>query len=321
MLRVIIIVVSVLILGTGVSSCKKNNTTPDTTQQDSLGVGWSKVAIASDYRNIDVFFVGEKGFCIDQEKIFRSEDNGNSWRTIKHTTSRVENIAMGGGNSAIFVLPEAFKIYYTTDGGNHIDSTAISDKAITDAFFVNANTAFLVGDKLWKTNDGGKTVFSIYDFADTNGIYKPLFFSNELNGWVKSGRPSYLYHTKDGGVTWEKNNFDLTLAQGIRSIFFLDSLTGFVSTSSAVLKTTNGGNVWGVIYEAGSSDVHFITKDLGYVSTGKEIFKTVDGGLTWSEEVSLSANNNDAGIIEIHFTDPNHGWAAGGKGYMLKYEK
>ena len=61
-------------------------------------------------------------------------------------------------------------------------------------------------------------------------------------------------------------------------------------------------------------DLHFVNDNTGYVNAGNRIYKTIDGGLTWQVVVALG---NDR-IIEIHFTDANHGWACGG-GTILRF--
>jgi len=62
-------------------------------------------------------------------------------------------------------------------------------------------------------------------------------------------------------------------------------------------------------------DIHFVSPQIGYITDNKLILKTTDGGATWTKEVAM-ANSR---IVELHFTDPNHGWAGADHGIILKF--
>lgn len=49
--------------------------------------------------------------------------------------------------------------------------------------------------------------------------------------------------------------------------------------------------------------------------TTNAIYKTADGGKTLLKECTI--NNSD--LIEIHFTNPQHGWAVGDRGGLYRY--
>jgi photosystem II stability/assembly factor-like uncharacterized protein len=75
----------------------------------------------------------------------------------------------------------------------------------------------------------------------------------------------------------------------ITDITFKDSLTGYatayvMSDTSYVLKTTNGGDNWEIIYRnfLAITKVQFLDRDTGYAGGGY-LYKTTNGGFNWNQ--------------------------------------
>ena len=110
----------------------------------------------------------------------------------------------------------------------------------------------------------------------------------------------------------------------LRTVYFLDSQTGWIGGFSSTLsKTTNGGNNWLPVNWVSSESVlsiYFINALTGWAGGGTEsnshcvITKTTDGGSTWFSQYI----NNTTGInYKLFFLDENRGWAGCGKGNVL----
>lgn len=52
---------------------------------------------------------------------------------------------------------------------------------------------------------------------------------------------------------------------------------------------------------------------------GPYIFKTTDSGNTWTKVVAVASSTPY--LMELHFTDANHGWACGSNGMILKFDQ
>lgn len=81
----------------------------------------------------------------------------------------------------------------------------------------------------------------------------------------------------------------------INDVIFVDSLTGYSTAYSNtdtnyILKTTNGGNNWSIVYRnfALSNRVQFLNQTVGFVCGGA-LIKTINGGMNW-------VNVNTSGI-------------------------
>jgi len=97
--------------------------------------------------------------------------------------------------------------------------------------------------------------------------------------------------------------------------------TGYFSNTTSIEKTVNAGASWNKVFTCTSRfyhDIHFVSANVGYITDGPRIFKTSDGGNNWTKVVALASISNE--LVELHFTDVNHGWACGG-GAILKYSQ
>ncbi len=128
-----------------------------------------------------------------------------------------------------------------------------------------------------------------------------IFFTSKYNGWALSN--DYLFtgtiilRTTNGGQTWTNSRFGDTSVV-IYSVYFLDSLTGFLGGSfpGKIFKTSNGGANWfecnidtafcPYLYLFPKYDFAFLNANTGYACGGQidiagMMWKTTDGGLNW----------------------------------------
>ncbi|GAB4287459.1 MAG: hypothetical protein Kow0068_13220 [Marinilabiliales bacterium] len=78
-----------------------------------------------------------------------------------------------------------------------------------------------------------------------------------------------------------------TLSTNPMSVFFVDSLIGYIGGEGLIYKTTNGGQNWSVVFTDTANsqkiyDINFPTSNTGYaISDSGRVFKTTDGGINW----------------------------------------
>ena len=98
------------------------------------------------------------------------------------------------------------------------------------------------------------------------------FFLDSDEGWI-AGDYGFVYHTEDGGETWE------CIEVGSEETEF--------------------------------SDVFFVSKSIGWVQGVKgELYGTLDGGRSW-RPLSFSIPGEGWFIISSYFLNRNEGWAVG----------
>jgi photosystem II stability/assembly factor-like uncharacterized protein len=147
-------------------------------------------------------------------------------------------------------------IIHTTDGGNNWEiQNSTVQTFITDIFFIN-------NDVGWAT-----TIKDVFPFN------------------------TIILKTIDGGVNWVAENFQDTTAL-MRTIFFFDSLNGFIG-GSYIAYTSDGGYSW-VKADVDSNTVsnfpvyefNFYNKQCGYACGGRldvsgVVWRTTNYGLNW----------------------------------------
>lgn len=164
------------------------------------------------------------------------------------------------------------------------------------------------------------------------GKQDDICFINENEGWYVNGYGS-IYHTKNGGETWEKQ----VEKKGtfFRCIAFVDSLRGFagtvgtdyfpnVSDTIPLYGTTDGGKTWNPVaytgpYVKGLCAIDIVREQ--YINRGKTDYRihifavgrvgspanrmvSHDGGLSWQ---SASMNGDCKMLFDIKMFDKNNG--------------
>jgi len=101
----------------------------------------------------------------------------------------------------------------------------------------------------------------------------------------------------------------------LSSIFFVDTLHGWVCNGEDLIKTTNSGNNWFSIYLAGYAfgECYFLDTSKGWACGSNDIFKTTNGGLNWSLQNSGTSNL----VNSLCFLDSLNGWASADPGPIL----
>jgi len=166
------------------------------------------------------------------------------------------------------------KLYKTADGGNTITLIQNSPEWNYDILFLDSLIGFVGTNTIYKTTDGGENWFA------TNGAGQTtkMFFINSFIGWAIGG--NNIYKTTDGGENWVVQFSHIT--DSFTSIFFVDSLNGWV-TSRYIWQTTNGGQNWiqrTDIPAFLSNDIYFIDS-VGFIIEFLKFYKTTNSGNNW----------------------------------------
>jgi photosystem II stability/assembly factor-like uncharacterized protein len=102
-------------------------------------------------------------------------------------------------------------------------------------------------------------------------------FIDDNNGFIacddNESLPTQFNSTTDGGNTWVSGPREIYLALGVRTMYFTDSLNGWLGLilttgQKAIINTTDGGRTWNFLPEdtilSGVKSIHFIKKNLGW---------------------------------------------------------
>lgn len=283
----------------------------------TLNAGSNWVCVPYSYTNNALNYVKAFApstvYAIGSVKFLKSFDSGTAW-TVSNNPILNYSYSMFfvdsqtgwiGGNSRIFNK--------TTNGGLTWENCTLPPGAGggvgSGIFFINSQTGWHSnGRYIFKTINGGSnwTEFEYPEFY----YFNKLFFVNDLTGWA-SGEDGLIIKTTNGGSNWvSQGHFG-----GVPiSIFFLNSQTGWYSTSNVVRKTTNSGTSWDSIATVTNlSGITFLSPLTGWGASIGGIYKTTNGGFNWNRQ-----NTEIGGINCFSFLDENTGWAVGSNGVILK---
>ena len=237
----------------------------------------------------DVFFLDKNNgwICGSYYSVLRTQNGGATWTVLSH------NVGINKEFDLIrFVSPDT-------------------------GFVAGGMTAGTVG-LLNKTTNGGLTWT---DITIPTGIQKvtglSVLSSKEL--WIgasnqfgtNNGAATRVYHTIDGGVTW--NTIDLGYnGPTVTSIKFFDPLRGYVLCYYRIYSTVDGGNTW---QEKSLGDFTLNLNSMYWPDTSKciipgykgYIYGSDDGGQTWPEK----SHGTRASFNYIFFTNYQTGYAVG----------
>lgn len=169
--------------------------------------------------------------------------------------------------------------------------SGLFSQALHDITSPSPANVFAVGTNglILKSKNGGSSYSSILSgTSNLNSVY-----AVGSNVWAAGDNGSFT-SSNDLGVSW----FLQTIGGGqkLNSVYFIDSLTGYIAGNNGLLlKTVNSGSVWNII-NAGVNynltNVKFTDVFTGFISgESSAILKTTNSGATWSNIATPSLSS------------------------------
>ncbi|MBS1662836.1 MAG: VCBS repeat-containing protein [Bacteroidetes bacterium] len=186
------------------------------------------------------------------------------------------------------------------------------------------------------TSDSGRTFIHktiTFNNVNFNGYSVNLTFGFDIMG-IKSfdqntlivygnygSIPAILY-SLDGGNTFKLvfhsqiNPLQISLSNGVADMDFVaNSTTGFAVDEDRILKTTDQGQSWSVLYTSLKSyynyiqafDANTVYAGATYYDAASKLQKTINGGVSW-QTVSFPLPRPDARLTAVYFLNANTGW-------------
>lgn len=122
--------------------------------------------------------------------------------------------------------------------------------------------------------------------SNTSSDLWDIQFVNAKIGFAV-GADGVILKTIDGGNNWKLKQPGTT--NTLVSVYFLDSLTGFVISNSELFKTNDGGESWflqdtvNTANNKGLTNIQFISQDTGFIAGNGKFLKTSDRGDNWTK--------------------------------------
>lgn len=185
----------------------------------------------------------------------------------------------------LFAAGESGAVVKTTDGGAtwRLLNTE-SDNFFWAIDFVTPQVGYggdFGSDRFVKTTNGGETwslhVLNIEDPPQPYYATRGLHFVSPDTGVMMEH--DYMIRTVNGGMSWSV----VDSVEDLYDMFFYDRFVGYVTASTGVFSTTDGGHHWHAISGLqGGFDPVFVSAKAGFMyRDGETILKTTDGGYNW----------------------------------------
>ena len=261
---------------------------------DDGGKSWIQQSVGTGDAINDIFFRDkEDGFLLAGNAIFVSRDSGIRWSEARRFLPK----DFDGASVELYSVR-----FPSKKKGWVVGSISRRDRVI-DSILINT----VDGGDTWQRQSAPSKLELIH-----------LDFDNEKRGWIV-GAGGTILKTEDAGLTWTKQNAGTTST--IYHIEIRNDKRGWaVGERGTILRTTDGGATWDPVQiEAKSTllSVQFLGEDDGWaVGRGGTILRSGDGGRSWVQQVSSTKQN----LYALYF-NKKIGWAVGGDGIVLRYER
>jgi photosystem II stability/assembly factor-like uncharacterized protein len=261
---------------------------------DDGGRTWQKQTVGTKDAINDIYFRSkEDGFLLAGNTIFITSDSGTRWSEARRFLP-----AEFQGATA-----ELYSVRFSSKKKGWVVGSISKNDLVVDSILVYTDDA----GATWQRQRAPSRFELIH-----------LDFVDDKHGWIV-GAEGAILHTDDEGHTWtaQHSNTKTTLYH----IDFRDARHGWaVGERGTILRTTDGGQIWLPVeskVRATLLSVQFVNDDDGWiVGRSGVVMRSSDGGQTWIQQENTTKQN----LFALHF-QKKIGWAVGGDGVVLRYDR
>ena len=261
---------------------------------DDGGQTWTQQIVGTKDAINDIYFRSkEDGFLLAGNTIFITSDSGTRWTEARRfLPSELQGAAV-----------ELYSVRFSSKKKGWVVGSVSKNDRVIDSILVFTNDAGIT----W-TRQRAPSRFELIH----------LDFIDDKHGWIVGAEGAILY-TFDGGASWTKQN------SGTKStlyhIDFRNEKRGWaVGEKGTILRTLDAGQTWTPVESNSRAtfwSVQFVNDDEGWmVGRGGTIMRSDDGGRAWIQQENSTKQN----LYALYF-NKKIGWAVGGDGVVLRYER
>jgi photosystem II stability/assembly factor-like uncharacterized protein len=284
----------------------------------------------------DVFFTDSlNGYVISSDTgvnfIMKTTDGGENW--IKKTVSKAPypfGRALWFTSADVGYIVRDSTVLRTADGGTSWTSQILTGSIqLTDVCFVDDDTGYVVGEKIYKTIDAGKSWQISFQYGHQGKI---MFISPDTGYVVDFGG---FITTTDYGKTWLNHDSIYFLLRDVDQhftdcFFVKHSQLGFLEITDILVwevwyrNTVDAGKTWSYLNSPGVGKIFFTDTKNGFLVSNSNMYNasimymTEDGGTTWISD-TINKKGSDLYINSVYFTDKYNGWFACENGKIIRY--
>ncbi len=297
---------------------------------DDSGATWTSVTPADGgkdgYQIYSIYFFDENtGFTVGGlGRILKTTNGGQTWSRYSPTYVPITTVSFP--STLTGYMSDWNHTFKTTDGGQTWDSLSpvtgtdyASSSRYIQSHFSGADTGYFLSDnpvRVNRTTDGGQN-WSLFNPSGTDWTTAPgEHYVGPHTGFVsiQASGNAQLLKTNNDGASWAPVWQAQFSNEYMTRISFTDSLHGYALRYQQLMKTTDGGVTWSVVYTDPNysfTDLCFIDPLSGFLTNGQgQVKLTQDGGQSFS---IVNFGHNYVGTINtIRFFNRQIGYFTAG---------
>lgn len=323
-----------------ISSCKNlvNDSPPFDDCGNKLPVAESKLP-----PNLSITDIAYVSPCVgwltgSQGEIYKTVDGGKNWSAqATAVTTYLSSLHFQNESLGVVVGGDGL-ILRTINGGKSWDKpTSPTSFGLSEVVFVDPNEWWAVGGMVPMAGQKSNIIIHSVDSGATwdvsyngnEGSLSGVSFVGSL-GWAVGNTsfdnfgPPLLLQTTNRGVSWSVSSKASFVGGYLLGVKFWNSTIGYAVGNIGVIKTSDSGNNWSVVYSGpgpGSIGLAVLgAGDVRTIASGK-IIRSLDGGTSWNVEWEKEETQSQLSVRSLFFLNDSIGWAAGRQATILKHRQ
>lgn len=217
----------------------------------NAGYTWQQKSIPEEFgRYIWLFGISEgiMYVIVEQERIYRSTDYGETWQQLTLPVYNTGLQALNVFSGDILTLKAYKNLVSSTDGGQTwLKGPMVENIWLKESQIVSPGKVIGAGAYYDTTGTRG-AFFKTTDFGlswyitDTQKELNNIWMTDELNGYSSSS--VNVFRTTTGGASWQSVLNATEFNKPITALAFTDSINGIVAQQYVFKKTSDGGKTW-----------------------------------------------------------------------------
>jgi photosystem II stability/assembly factor-like uncharacterized protein len=183
-------------------------------------------------------------------------DGGSGWRIIGLNNVIIRDFSFINANLGWLVGQKRSErqanwlptLYSTNDGGQSwvekkVENISLENGEIWWDVWADSKNVWLVGDRVLRSADNGKTWNEVSICEDVAGTPAAISFLNDKNGWLMTNQGSKFCVTADGGHSWMTRDYPKNIV-GVRGITQVDPEVFWAFGENGAFISKDGGSKW-----------------------------------------------------------------------------
>jgi ELWxxDGT repeat protein len=272
------------------------------------GQTWSHQKYNYDGFSCFYFFNKNKGLAFSGNTFYTTEDGGENWVSDTSASfasgTRILSVSFADEQNG-FIIDRSAQIYKTLDQGKTwFKSYKLPESYGQKIIFKDKDTGYAFGGgfmgNLFQTKDGGAS-WEHLNKLNYNETINGIAF-NEASSICIVGSSGFgstnaegrtISTSDDGGQSWEKTCV-FVHDDFYSKVLFPTEQLGYVTSTSLLYKTTNGGVTWNELLtkdELYEKTVIPLNKDTLVAYNQEALIRSFDGGVSWQTSKSIPEEN------------------------------